>query len=361
MSQITVRCAGCGAAVRYDPASESLRCPYCGHAEALPATQSRIREISLLEAIEEVRLPRENLAHHRVQSCQSCGAAIAYDENRLSQRCDFCGAEAVGEALLTEQPIQPQGVLPFRLTPDEAQKAFQTWLKHLWFAPSDLTKKARLEELRGVYLPLWTFDAQAQATWRAVPGYYRTRTESYYNPQTRRQETRTVQYVEWRPPVSGSVDERFDDLGVSGLKSLPQRYLSEVGGFSTATDLIDYDARYFLGWDAALPDKPLPEAWQEGQRLIREQMEALCKAQIPGDTHRDFSMQLRLSHATTKLAYVPIYILAYRYGGRPYRVVVHGRTAVVGGDRPISWWKVGALIGAILLGLYLLWRSGLLG
>jgi hypothetical protein len=72
-------------------------------------------------------------------------------------------------------------------------------------------------------------------------------------------------------------------------------------------------------------------------------------------------MELRLSQATTKLAYVPIYILAYRYAGKPYRVVVHGRTAVVGGDRPISWWKVGALIALIGAGLYLLWKSGLLG
>jgi len=361
MTQVTIRCAGCGAAVRYDAATEKLKCSYCGLVEELPASQSHIREIALSEAMEQVELPRESIAHHRVQTCKSCGAAIAYDEKQVARRCDFCGAEAISEALLTEQPIQPQGVLPFRLTPEEAHKAFQMWLRHLWFAPSDLTRKASVQELRGIYLPLWTFDAYVHAAWRAIPGYYRTRTQSYYNPQTRRQETRTVRYVEWGAPVQGRIEKHFDDVGISGLRSLPQRYLTEIGGFSTATDLIDYDARYFLGWDVALPDRPLPEAWDEGQRQIHEEVETLCKAQIPGDTYRDFAMDLRLSRPTTKLAYVPIYILAYRYSGKPYRVVVHGRTGVVGGDRPISWWKVGLLILALLGGMYLLWKSSLLG
>ncbi len=360
MTQITLRCGGCGAAVRYDAATEKIKCPYCGYTEEIPATQESIREIPLSEALEQIQLPREAIAHHQVQTCKSCGAVIAYDEKRVAKRCDFCGAEAVSEAILTEQPVQPQGVLPFRITPEEAQKAFQTWLRSLWFAPSDLTRKARMEDLRGIYLPLWTFDAEAQATWQAVPGYYRTRTELYYNPQTRRRETRTVQYIEWGMPVRGSIQESFDDVGISGLKSLPQRYLEAIGGFSTATDLLDYDGRYFLGWDVALPDKSLPEAWQEGQRQIRQKVEALCKAQIPGDTYRDFSMELRLSRATTKLTYVPIYILAYRYSGKPYRVVIHGRTGAVGGDRPLSWWKVGLLIAVLLAGLYLLWQSGVL-
>jgi len=361
MGQITIRCKGCGGAVSYDAATEKLKCPYCGQEEALPATQTQIREIAIEEALQG--LPNRDsaaLEAHKVQTCQSCGASIAYDEKKPSRRCDFCGAEAVSEAVLAGLPLEPQGVLPFSITPSEAQGSFQRWLRSLWFAPSDLTKRAKLEDLRGIYLPLWTFDAQAQAHWRAVPGWYRTRQERYFNPTTRRNEYRTVQYVEWGAPVSGFTQERFDDVGISGLQTLPQRYISEVGGFSTATDLIDYDARYFLGWDVSLPDKALPTAWQEAQQTIRAQMETLCKAQIPGDTHRDFRMDMSLSQATTKLTYVPLYILAYRYGGKPYRVVVHGRTSVVGGDRPISWWKVLALLAAIGAGLFLLWKSGLL-
>ncbi len=344
--------------MRYDAATEKLKCPYCGLVEELPASRNLIREIPLSEALEQIELPREAITHHRVQTCESCGAAIAYDEKHVSKRCDFCGAASVLETLLTEQPIQPQGVLPFRLTPEEAHKAFQRWLRHLWLAPSGLTRKASVQELRGIYLPLWTFDAHAYASWRAIPGYYWTYTESYYNSETGQFESRTVKEIEWGPPVQGHIERHFDDVRISGLSDFPQHYLTKIGGFSTATDLLDYDARYFLGWDVALPDKTLPQAWAEAQLHIHKKVEALCKLRIPGDTHSDFSMKLELSQCTAKLVYVPIYLLVYRYLGEPHRVLVHGRTGVVWGDRPISWWKAGLLLLTLtfLWDLYLLWQ-----
>lgn len=359
MGLVTLRCAGCGASIQYDAGSEMLKCPYCGRTERLAPSRDRIREIPLEEALAgRYELQRESLSHHQVASCTSCGAQIAYEGGKISSRCDFCGADTVQTAPLSELPIAPQGVLPFAIEPKEAQAQFLRWLRALWFAPSDLTKRAHLLELRGVYLPLWTFDAQAEAYWQATPGYHRTRTERFYNAATKQYELRQVTYIEWGRPVEGKVSHRFDDIGVSGLNTLPQRYLEEVGGFSTATDLIDYDPRYFLGWDVVLPDIDLKAAWAEAQKIIYAAAEAQCKSQIPGDTYKDFSMRLSLYHPTTKLAYVPIYILAYRYGSKPYRVVVHGRNGVVAGDRPISWVKVALAVITVILAIGVLgWLS----
>ncbi|GIV23253.1 MAG: hypothetical protein N3A68_02205 [Bacteroidia bacterium] len=354
----TVRCKGCGASVVYEPGTESLKCPYCGAQEEIPAQYEGIQEIDLEEALRAAQPAREALPEHKVLFCASCGAQIAYREARA--KCDFCGAEAVSEKALTEQPVRPQGVLPFALSPEEAQQVFQTWLKNLWFAPNDLRQRSRIQELRGVYLPLWTFDAQVEAHWSAIPGYYRTRTVQYYDSAAREWRTRTETYVEWGLPVSGVHRDFYDDVLISGFQSLPTRYIDEIGGFATTTDLRAYEPRYFLGWDVALPDKPLPDAWQEGHKRIQDLTAEACKRAIPGDTYRDFQMRMRLWDLTTKLAYVPIYILAYRYGGKPYRVVIHGRTGVVAGDRPISWIKVTLFVVALgaIVGLIAYWASG---
>ncbi|MCS7162496.1 MAG: hypothetical protein NZ958_04105 [Bacteroidia bacterium] len=354
----TVRCRSCGASVTYDAGRERLKCSYCGAEAAIADLGAPITEVDLEAALQQAEARREVIEGHQVRTCRSCGAAIAYQEARA--KCDFCGAEAVEVARLEQQPVRPQGVLPFRVTPDSAKAAFQRWLKSLWFAPSDLAQRSRIDDLRGVYLPCWTFDAQVYAEWRAVPGYHRTRTERYYDASTQSWKTRTTTYVEWGPPVTGQHRDFFDDLLVSALRSLPTRYLDDVGGFATPTDLRPYEPAYFLGWDVALPDKPLREAWTEGYRRITELTEAACKRAIPGDTYKDFHMRLHLSGLTTKLVYVPVYILAYRYGQKPYRVVIHGRSGVVGGDRPISWLKVvllvlliGAGIGALVYWLNL--------
>ncbi|MCS7188929.1 MAG: hypothetical protein RMJ66_08295 [Bacteroidia bacterium] len=352
MSNIyTLRCKGCGASVVYEPTKERLKCPFCSTEEDIPTSPTEIQEIDLEAALRAAENVRENLPTHKVLLCQSCGAQIAYKEARAT--CDFCGAEAVNQKEIELQPVKPQGVLPFSISREEALRSFEVWLKHLWFAPSDLRQRNRLEEVRGVYLPSWTFDAQVWAHWRAIPGYYRTRTERYYNEASKSWQSRTVQYIEWGPPISGYHTDFYDDVLVSGLKSLPTRYLEGVGGFATTTDLRGYEPAYLLGWDVALPDKPLKEAWQEGHEIIYKKTEESCRRAIPGDTHRDFSMTLQLSGLTTKLVYLPIFIIAYRYRGKPYRVVVHGRTGTVSGDRPISWLKVmlAILLLTILIGI----------
>ena len=55
---------------------------------------------------------------------------------------------------------------------------------------------------------------------------------------------------------------------------------------------------------------------------------------------------------------LPIYICAYRYGNRTFRVVINGQTGELTGRAPISWWRV-ALATAMVLGIVVLVRSGL--
>lgn len=358
MSELyTRRCRGCGASFSYDPQSESLKCPYCGNQETLTASYEGIQEIDLEEAWKAAQTQTTTLTGYHVVHCQSCGAEIACQEVRAT--CGFCGSENVSEKTLQALPVRPQGVLPFRVSQEEARAAFDQWVRSLWLAPSDLKEKRKIEKVRGFYLPIWTFDAQVWAHWQAQPGYHRTHTERYFDPGSRSWRTRTVTYTEWGPRVSGHHEDFYDDVLVSGLTTLPTSYLDSVGGFATPSDLQAYNPDYLLGWEVAIPDKPLPAAWKEAHQRIYEMTAEACQRAIPGDTYRDFSMHLQLSGLTTKLAYVPVYVVAYLYLGRPYRVVIHGRTGAVHGDHPLSWVKVTLLVlGLVAVVGLLAWLSG---
>ena len=51
--------------------------------------------------------------------------------------------------------------MPFTVGRDASIAAFKGWLGRLWFRPSDLRDKASVSELRGVYVPYWTFDSRS--------------------------------------------------------------------------------------------------------------------------------------------------------------------------------------------------------
>ncbi len=168
------RCRSCGASFVYDPQSETLKCPYCGSQETLTPSYEGIQEIDLEEALQAAQTPTSLTGYHVVH-CQSCGAEIACQE---VPACGFCGSENVSEKALQALPVKPQGVLPFRVSQEEARAAFDRWVRSLWLAPSDLKDKRQIEKIRGFYLPIWTFDAQVWAHWQAelrlLPHTHRT-------------------------------------------------------------------------------------------------------------------------------------------------------------------------------------------
>ena len=51
---------------------------------------------------------------------------------------------------------------------------------------------------------------------------------------------------------------------------------------------------------------------------------------------------------------MPVWLLAYTYGGKPFQVVVNGVTGTIAGRHPYSVWKiVGAIALAVLAGIVL--------
>src|SRR6185369_9375355 len=126
-------CGGCGASVEYAAGTTVLRCPYCGHEQALVATGRQVREHAYAELPAK---PVATVAAH-VLVCQKCGARTESDA--LSERCQFCGATLVADTTAVDQ-IAPEAVLPFQVDRDGVRAALRTWVSSRWFAPSRLKR-----------------------------------------------------------------------------------------------------------------------------------------------------------------------------------------------------------------------------
>ena len=63
---------------------------------------------------------------------------------------------------------------------------------------------------------------------------------------------------------------------------------------------------------------------------------------------RIHSIDTEVSQVTFKHILLPVWLAAYRYRDRSYRVLVNGRSGKVSGERPWSVWKITL---AVLAGL----------
>src|SRR5690349_15511775 len=191
-------CPACGGEAVWNPAKQKLVCPFCGTespAKLSPDT-GQVVEHDLVQALRGITDDARGWnAEKRQVKCMSCNAISVFDPTRQAQNCQFCGSAQLVPYEETKPAFRPESVLPFAVSESGARDRIRQWYGKLWLAPNALKRRALTDTVKGIYLPYWTFDAQAEASWTAEAGHYYYTTETYVeNGQTR---TRQVQHVRW--------------------------------------------------------------------------------------------------------------------------------------------------------------------
>jgi hypothetical protein len=241
--------------------------------------------------------------------------------------------------------FRPESLLPMRISETQVRDSIRKWYGNRWFAPNKLKRMALTDVVKGLYIPYWTFDAQVHADWTAQSGYYYYETETYRdsNGQTRTRQVRKVRWV----PSSGAVDHFFNDELIAASRGVHAGLLRRIEPFPTA-DLKPYQAGYLAGWVVERYQIDLVAAAQAARERMEREMERLCAADVPGDTHRFLQVSTDYSGQTFKHILVPIWLLTYHYGRNAYQVLINGHTGEIAGEYPKSWVKILLLILCIL-------------
>ncbi len=308
-------CQRCASALEAD----DLRCPICGL-----GTPGRPRGAAERERAKVVR-------------CENCGAAVEYSVEAKAPRCGFCGS--VMHVEMTADPVeQAQAWVPFTVTPEAARAALRSFLgQGGFFHPPELAERASVESLSPLWWPAWSFRAGVDASWTADSDAGSGRSD-------------------WAPHA-GRTRFDFDDILVPASRGLKVKECEALAPHYRR-DSVEAAPR---GPEGASPERF--EATRSGaRRTILEAVERLARARlekgiIPGRRFRNVHVAVALSSLHTTRLSLPVYVLAYRYRDKPYRVVVHGQdAAVVLGERPVSVWRVAAVVAlglvAVLVGLW---------
>jgi predicted RNA-binding Zn-ribbon protein involved in translation (DUF1610 family) len=337
-------CPACGAQAEWSPSKQKLVCPFCGTESPyrIDRETGQVAEIDLVAALRD--LPEEERGwqtERRSVQCQSCKAVMVFDPARVGQNCEFCGSPALVAYDEIKAPIRPSGVLPFKIDTARVRDDIRRWWRSKWLAPGRLFRTALVDTVKSLYIPYWTFDAQAHCPWDAEAGHY-----YYVNVEDRDSQGRRVvrqeRRVRWEP-ASGVVDHFFDDEPVPGTQGLPLELLRQVEPFPTQ-EVLPYDTAFLSGHVVEHYKVVLMEAAQASQAQMHATLEQLAARQIPGDTYRNLRIQPTYAGRTFKHVLVPIWLLTYNYGPRAFQVIVNGYTGKIAGKYPYSIWKILLLV-----------------
>ncbi|MGE3314956.1 MAG: hypothetical protein AB7O26_07540 [Planctomycetaceae bacterium] len=341
-------CEECGADLEFHIPTQGLKCPFCGHEKRIePAEGATIAEQdfrAMLARLEELRKAGTEPELSTEQSevhCESCGANVVFLGTLTSLNCPYCGSPIQLENVhAAGQRIPVDAVLTFQVPKEKAQANLTAWIQSLWFAPNEFRKKGIEGRLNGVYLPFWTYDALTATRYTGQRGEHYTVTVGM--GKDRRTERRTRWY-----PAAGEFQRFFDDLVVLAAKGEHRGLAQKIDPWPLR-ETQPFKQEFLAGFFSRTYDVPLDDGFIEAKGRIEEAIEADVRSRIGGDVQRVDTLDIHYGALSFKHILLPTWLLAYRFHGEVYQVMINAATGEVQGERPYSWVKIAS---AVLLGI----------
>ncbi len=329
------QCPSCGAVMTFEPKSNSLGCAYCGSKRPLDKTRfARRHEYG--EETETGFVPWGEVNHFR---CAACGAVCALPDYEMSPECPFCNsANLIAESEI--KGLKPTGVLPFRIDKTDAEAKYGEFIKKKVFAPSALRKNFKVNAMKGIYIPTFSFTSDTVSEYSGVMGKY------YYvtvgSGKNRRIERR-IRYF----PVSGVLNKSFEDMQYEVSSHLTQKDLRKIGFFDVENAL-EYDKDYFAGFSCERYTESLDATWERAKGDMYDVIRAAIISRHNADVVSSLSINTRYANRRYQYLLAPVWKCSYKFKEKLYDFFINGRTGKSDGQAPVSAAKVSLLVFGVL-------------
>ncbi|MEL6345211.1 MAG: hypothetical protein AAFV53_19045 [Myxococcota bacterium] len=264
----------------------------------------------------------------------------------MSDRCAFCETPLVRDSDATSEPVDL--VAPFALTAQQAGGRLKKALSGKYLAPESVRTRTRPEELTGVLVPFWCYDALARSEYTAKVGIYWYETQTYTVTVNGKSETRTrrVRHTEWHP-LSGTHLHTYTDHLVSGSQGLPEEEANQLEPFDLGRAL-PFDPSLLAGQIAERPSVSHAEAQQTATQELAHKENAAIQQFLPGDVSSNVQNTTTTEVDAVRLVLLPVWIATYTHKDQVFRMLVNGQTGEVVGNVPRSGWKIAGAVGCVL-------------
>ena len=341
------KCPACGGAVNFDSSKQKMKCPYCDTEFEMSALKQLDDELKS-EGQESDSMVWDTKPGSEWQEgetdnmsvfvCKSCGGEIVGDENTAATSCPFCGNPVVMKGRFAGD-LRPDYVIPFKLDKKAAKEGLVKHLKGKRLLPKIFKDQNHIDEIKGMYVPFWLFDADVDANIRYKATKVRRWSDSKYDY------VETEHYSLYR---SGSV--AFDRVPVDGSSKMADDLMESIEPFNFA-DAVDFQTAYLAGYLADKYDVTADESVDRANDRIKRSTEQVFAETVIGySTVLAESSSIRLRNGKAKYALYPVWLLNTSWKGSQYTFAMNGQTGKFVGDLPLdkgAFWRWFGILSVI--------------
>ena len=351
------KCPCCGGAIEFDSSLQKMKCPYCDtefDMETLASYDAGLKD-------EQDSMEWETSAGGEWQEgeanglrsyiCRSCGGEIVGDANTAATSCPFCGNPVVMMGQFSGA-LRPDFVIPFKLDKNAAKAGLQKHLTGKRLLPKIFKDQNHIDEIKGVYVPFWLFDTDADARVRYRTTKLRCWSDSEYNY------TETSHFLVHR---GGSVG--FEHVPVDGSSRMADALMESIEPYDFS-DAVDFQTAYLAGYLADKYDVDAEQSIERANERVKKSAEEAFASTVEGyDTVTAESSSVQLHGGKAKYALYPVWILNTTWKGQKYTFAMNGQTGKFVGDLPVDKaaarrWKLiltATFSAAVYAAAWLLW------
>ena len=364
------KCPACGGAMEFDSKSQKMKCPYCDTEIAVEEFQ-KMQENKQQTASDGVYSENQSGSQDkvdwqaandnqwaegetdgmRVYVCESCGGEIIAEETTGATTCPYCGNRVVMKGQFSGDQ-KPDYVIPFKKDKKAAKAAYYSHLKGKPFLPKVFKDENHIDEIKGVYVPFWLFDAD-------------TKSHFMYDARNLRVwengDTEYTEHEHYLVERGGSV--RFERIPADGSEKMDDTLMESIEPFDFS-EAVDFQTAYLAGYLADKYDVDAEQSIDRANQRIKQSTADAFATTVQGYASvTPETTNIRLRNGQAKYALYPVWLLNTTWKGKKYTFAMNGQTGKLAGDLPLDKsayrkWLFGltGIVGAAaFLIAYLLW------
>ena len=270
------KCPCCGGAIAFDSSLQKMKCPYCDTEFEMETLASYDNELK--------NEPAENMTWNDVAGaewqdsetegllsyvCKSCGGEIVGDKTTAATSCPFCGNPVVMMGQFSGS-LKPDYVIPFKVDKKAAKAALKQHYGGKRLLPKVFKDQNHIDEIKGIYVPVWLFNADADANIRYKATKVRAWSDSNYNY------TETSFYAISRGGKIG-----FERVPVDGSTKMDDALMESIEPYDF-TGAVDFQTAYLAGFLADKYDVDSEQSIERANERIKKSTENAFASTVQG-------------------------------------------------------------------------------